>query len=328
MRRISGLTRLAAAAALVLPAASCGAAAAKGGYQAYEPGYYSESSGMEPQDAYGGSYGAATGAAYGMPAPAPEEMAYSFGDDMIGGDLLRADTPMDYAKAMPVAMDGPVYADLGLKDKGQPATGPAAGPAPGPGPGPQTPEPPVATDAGGKKDRIMLYDAQIGLAVFRVEEQLEEIEKLVDGWGGYLLSMDTSQISFRVPADKFDEAVAAVSKLGDVTYKNVTGTDVTEEYMDLQIRLANALVMRDRFIELLAQAKTVDDSLKVEHEIERITEEIELIKGRLKYLTEASQYSKITVYLSVKKKAKKPLPPLYAPFQWIQDVGLDTLFGF
>ena len=174
----------------------------------------------------------------------------------------------------------------------------------------------------------MIYNAEISLAVFRVEEQIEEIEKKIGEWGGYLVSMDTAQVTFRVPAEKFDEAIDEIAKLGDVTYKNVSGTDVTEEFLDLQIRLANAIAMRDRFVELLAQAKTVDDSLKVEHELDRITEEIELMKGRLKYLSEAAMYSKITVYFSVKKKAKKPLPPLYAPFQWIQDIGLDTLFGF
>jgi hypothetical protein len=131
-----------------------------------------------------------------------------------------------------------------------------------------------------------------------------------------------------VPAALFEEAMEDIGELGDVTYRNVQGTDVTEEFRDLKIRLGNAEAVRDRFLELLSQAKNINESLQVEHELERITEKIELMKGRLKYLSEAAMYSKITVHLAVKTKAKKPIPPLYAPFKWIQDIGLDTLFSF
>jgi hypothetical protein len=140
--------------------------------------------------------------------------------------------------------------------------------------------------------------------------------------------MDSNRIVFRVPAELFEEALDDLSGMGDVTYRNVQGTDVTEEFRDLQIRLKNAVAVRDRLLELLSQAKNINESLQVEHELERITEKIELMKGRLKYLSEAALYSKITVHLAVKKKAKKPIPPLYAPFKWIQDIGLDSLFNF
>jgi hypothetical protein len=168
----------------------------------------------------------------------------------------------------------------------------------------------------------------MGLSVFRVDEKIEEIRKNIKAWGGYMVSMDSNRIVFRVPAATFEDALEELGELGDVTYRNIQGTDVTEEFRDLKIRLGNAEAVRDRLLELLSQTKNINESLQVEHELERITEKIELMKGRLKYLKEAALYSKITVHLAVKKKAKKPIPPLYAPFKWIQDIGLDSLFSF
>jgi hypothetical protein len=189
--------------------------------------------------------------------------------------------------------------------------------------------PETKTDAGGDgPDRVILYVAEMSLAVFRVDEKIDEIREMIKKWDGYLISMDSNKIVFRVPAGTFEDALGELEDLGDVTYRNVNGTDVTDEYRDLQIRLKNAIAVRDRLIELLSDAKTIQDSLQVEHELERITEKIELMKGRLKYISEAASYSKITVHLAVKQKAKKPIPPLYAPFKWIQDIGLDTLFNF
>jgi hypothetical protein len=305
-----------AASCICLLATSCGASAARK-YPSYEsavslppgeplgmsetsPAYYQDEIGYEMEsDAGGGAYGA---------ADAGEVMAYAPAPAAAMGAVASADVTT--AVEMPPDLEGVKWAQAAKKPEVQPAQ-----------PAPET-KPKEA------HDRLILYTAEMGIAVFRVEEKIEDIRKKIGDWGGYLVSMDSNQIVFRVPAEIFEEALEALGQMGDVTYRNVQGTDVTEEFMDLQIRLKNSEAVRDRLLELLSQAKTINESLQVEHELERITEKIELMKGRIKYLSEAALYSKITVHLAVKKKAKKPIPPVYAPFRWIQEIGLDNLFNF
>lgn len=302
---------------VLLTITGCGAAAARNSYE----GAVSKSSIAESGSSYG-NHGAA-------------DAAYSTGSSAGGGGgytMAEAEPPPMAEYSGEYWEEEVVYAEMATPDDGDymaDLSAPAAKP-PAPGPGdPQPPAEETKTDATkAKHDRIILYVAEMNIAVFRVDEKIEEIRDKIKDWGGYMISMDTNRIVFRVPAERFEDAIDELDTLGDVTYRNVNGTDVTDEYRDLQIRLKNAIAVRDRLLELLSDAKNINESLQVEHELERITEKIELMKGRLKYLSEAAAYSKITVHLTVKKKAKKPIPPLYAPFKWIQDVGLDTLFQF
>jgi len=175
--------------------------------------------------------------------------------------------------------------------------------------------------------RVIIYEARVGLAVFQVQEDLEKIRKQVKGWGGYMISMNYNTIVFRVPAETFDAVVDEVAAMGELISKDITGQDVTDEFNDLTIKLKNALAMRDRLVELLGKANTVKESLLIEAEMKRLLEEIELIKGKLKFLKESALYSKITVYLESKESYKKPIPKLPAPLQWIQyELGINALF--
>ena len=84
--------------------------------------------------------------------------------------------------------------------------------------------------------------------------------------------------------------------------KNIVGQDVTEEYTDYKIRLENAEKARKRYLELLAKAEDVEATLKVEKELERLNETIDLLKGKMKRINHLSEYSTITVNLKEKKK--------------------------
>jgi len=177
------------------------------------------------------------------------------------------------------------------------------------------------------KGRVIIYEATITIAVFQPQDELENIRKKIKNWNGYLVSMDSGSISFRVPVENFEKIVDEICATGDIVTKNISGQDVTDEFRDLNIRLKNAMAMRDRLLELLGKAATVKDSLAIEAELKRLVEEIELIKGRLKFLQESALYSLITVYFQVKDTYKRPIPKLPAPLQWLQySLGLNPLF--
>jgi len=96
--------------------------------------------------------------------------------------------------------------------------------------------------------------------------------------------------------------VDAVSKLGTVIRKNINAQDVTEDYLDYQIRLENAKKSRDRYLELLARAANVTATLKVEHELERLNGIIDLYTGKIKRLEYYSEFSTLTVNLDRERK--------------------------
>ncbi len=182
----------------------------------------------------------------------------------------------------------------------------------------KTPEPPT--------QRIIIYTGELGLYVYEVDATLEQATKLTQEMGGWVQQSTSTSLMIRVPARNFEMIMAELVKLGDVSYKNVVGQDVTEEFYDLSIRLNNATVMRERYVELLKKATTVEDSLKIEQELGRITEEIERLKGRLKFLQQHASFSTITIQLSKKSDAPIRDTRVPLPFYWLQNYSLDELF--
>jgi hypothetical protein len=171
----------------------------------------------------------------------------------------------------------------------------------------------------------LIYSARLGLAVFKVQEQLDTIERLAKERGGYLVTRSQNEIRVRVPADHFQVSIDAILKLGDVNFRQVTTDDVTAEYTDLEIRLSNAISVRSRLQALLDKAQKVEEALEVERELQRLTDEIETMKGRLKLLQELAAYSTIDVVFSERSSVLRSRVEL--PFPWLESMGLEHLLS-
>ncbi len=186
------------------------------------------------------------------------------------------------------------------------------------------PESGVANNAA--RAPLLIYKADIILAVFEVSKGLDAVEKIAKDADGYLVTRHDDSVTVRVPAAGFDASLQAVLKLGDVLQRNLQVDDVTAEMNDLMTRLKNAEAMRARLEQLLSSAKTTDEALKVEEQLGRVTGEIESIKGKLRLMSELVSFSTITVSfrpaVSDKVNSKFRLP-----FHWLNDLGLSKLLS-
>jgi hypothetical protein len=106
-----------------------------------------------------------------------------------------------------------------------------------------------------------------------------------------------SVLTLRIPGDKFQLAMAQLRTIGELDRISVRGRDVTAQVVDLDIRLATALKVRKRYLELLAKAQTVAEAMPVQKELERVNLQIERLKGRLKVLRDQVALSTINVEL-------------------------------
>src|SRR5437868_6196988 len=73
-------------------------------------------------------------------------------------------------------------------------------------------------------------------------------------------------------------------------------------------RLRNLKATEARYLDLLGQAKTVDDVLKVEQQLSNVRGQIEQLQGRLNYLRQSADTSTITVELRLPASAQTPPP--------------------
>jgi hypothetical protein len=101
-----------------------------------------------------------------------------------------------------------------------------------------------------------------------------------------------------VPAANFDATIDELSKVGKVQNEQITGTEVSGQYVDLQTRLSNAEAQRTAMLTLLTQAKTITDMIAVQNQIGQITGQIEQLKGQIKYLDDHTAFSALTITMT------------------------------
>jgi len=107
------------------------------------------------------------------------------------------------------------------------------------------------------------------------------------------------QLNIRIPASAFDTFIAGVeSGKGEILYKEVAARDVTDQFIDLETRLANKQEYLGRYRELLKKAANVKEILEIEEKIRLLEEEIESVTGRLKYLGDQVDYSTLELTIT------------------------------
>ena len=137
------------------------------------------------------------------------------------------------------------------------------------------------------------------------------VERLAHEAGGYVEQSSGStdgsvSVVARVPAASLDAVMDSVATFGKELRRQLTGTDVTDQYADLEARLRSSIALRERLQQLLTRAESLDDVLKLEQQIARLQSEIDALQGRLEQL----RSSVVMASLSVSFERGRVLGPL------------------
>lgn len=156
------------------------------------------------------------------------------------------------------------------------------------------------------QNRKIISTANIRMEVESVQTAFNEITTITQDFGGFISSSSVyntdgqynGRMTVRVPQKNFYLTIEQIEAVGKIKSKEISGQDVTEEYIDLQARLGNLEKQEIRLQEILDMAITVEEVLQVETELERVRGEIERLTGRLNYLNQSIGMSTIAVSMA------------------------------
>ncbi|WP_336959920.1 DUF4349 domain-containing protein [Chryseobacterium contaminans] len=109
-------------------------------------------------------------------------------------------------------------------------------------------------------------------------------------------------LTIRVPHKSFDTLINSFSDgLGSVLSKNVSSDDVTEEYTDVSIKLANKKIYLEKYRDMLKSAANTKDMLEIQEKIRGLEDEIDVAEGRLRFIDDRVNYSTLNLSLYKEK---------------------------
>jgi len=198
-------------------------------------------------------------------------------------------------------------------------------------------------------DKKIIKTASLNVEVDDYNKFYSLMREKVRSVGGYIAQEEQNQsdykientLSIKVPVDQFDNALGqlTVSNIKKINEKKITSQDVTTEFIDTRSRMESKKQVRQRYLDLLKQAKNMEEILNVQSEINSIQEDIESAAGRIEYLGHSSAYSTIdlTYYQVLNSSAKDNDKPSFATkmtnafkngWSWIGDpfIGLLSIW--
>ena len=152
--------------------------------------------------------------------------------------------------------------------------------------------------------RKLLKNGNVVFETADLEKMKLNIENLVQKFDGYISSDYANEydnkvnyyLNIRIPSQYFDSILKEISiQISKFDAKEITISDVTEEFLDIESRLKNKKELEKRYLEILQQSKSVEDILNIERELGKLREEIEATEGRLNYLSNQVSFSTLSV---------------------------------
>jgi Ca-activated chloride channel homolog len=176
--------------------------------------------------------------------------------------------------------------------------------------------------------REIIRNADMALRVSDVRETTDRITSIVEQAGGRVSSRSLSMrgespyadLTTRVPADRLDGVITAVSDLGEVITLGVVAEDVTTQGADLDARIDALQMSIDRLRDLLATADNTRDLLAIEAELTTRQAELDSIVAQREALTGAVALSTLTISVSPLSDMPSWTPPGFV-------AGLESGWG-
>lgn len=159
--------------------------------------------------------------------------------------------------------------------------------------------------------RKLIRTFDINIETKEFDDVLSGIQVKVQELGGYIeqSSLDGgskyyghynrySNMTVRIPSDQLDGFVENVKESANVTYISESTEDITLRYVDTESRKIALETERDRLLELLEKAETVEDIITIEGRLSEVRYQLESYASQLRTFDNQVDYSTVHINIS------------------------------
>ena len=166
---------------------------------------------------------------------------------------------------------------------------------------------PVAADTSTSvvDDSLIVRTGMLELEVGDVATVLALARGEISSLGGYMAGSDEydqgeqrwANVTYRVPVDRFDEAIDSLRGLADRVVRETTQSqEVTAQVVDLDARIKNLRASEDALVAIMDRAGRIDDVLSVQLRLEDVRRQIEQLTAQRDDLAGRASLATLTAY--------------------------------
>nr|WP_302656724.1 DUF4349 domain-containing protein [uncultured Agathobaculum sp.] len=158
-----------------------------------------------------------------------------------------------------------------------------------------------------RRNAKLILNADLSLETQDFEKSAADIEKMTAEAGGYIESNGTygdtgsrsANYTLRVPQEKFEQFYAQLGENMHVVSRSRSSEDVTEQYTDIETRLATLQTKHERLLSLLEKADKMEDIISLENALADCEYEIDSLTGSKRHYDDLVGFS--TFYINLRE---------------------------
>lgn len=196
-----------------------------------------------------------------------------------------------------------------------------------------------ATAPASKMPRMIVRTAEMRIVVADTTKTVDAVTKAVEAMGGFVSGSNIwregellrATLKLRVPAEKLTSTLASIRTLATrVDNETIASEDVSQEYVDLESQVRNLEATEAELRELLIVARKnsrrASEVLEVHEHLTMIRGQIEQAKGRMRYLSQVTSLSQISLEVLPDAIMKPVVEREWQPFVIAKD-AMRALVG-
>lgn len=184
--------------------------------------------------------------------------------------------------------------------------------------------------------RKIIKNGSLNLIADNVDQAYDNILTYAKTLGGYefkhqksknnIYTVITAQI--KISPEGLDLLMNYAGTAAEVLNSKTTSDDITSNYYDTQIRLDTQKKSLAQYYTFLQSAKTIDETLRIQNEINKLTTEIESLEGKIKLWDTLISESTLDLSINQKNDPLKPKKDIEWNALTISDMGTLIKNGF
>ena len=168
------------------------------------------------------------------------------------------------------------------------------------------------TSVGIEENRKLIRTVTIDAETSDLDSTLADLDAQLAVLGGYVQNKSVQNgrnssyryatLTLRIPASKVDSFVGHVEDATNILSSSEKAEDVTLKYSATESRIKALETQEARLLELLAEAKTLNDLLTLESKLATVRQELETVKSQLKLYDSLIDYGTINLTITEVKE--------------------------
>jgi hypothetical protein len=186
-----------------------------------------------------------------------------------------------------------------------------------------------------RDDAKIIRTGALQLDVADVRDALRKGRDLAAGFGGYIGASQqyrdgdsiTANVSYRLPVERWEEALDAFRALGDPIGEQTDAIEVTDQIVDLDARIRNLKASETALVRHASEAVKIADLLEIESRLSDVRGQIEQLTAQQKNLVDRATYATLDVTFGTEIAAVTKAASDWDPKSEVDRAGA-SLIGF